>query len=278
MTLVIALKVGDGIVLGADSASTVMIGDQYHNSYFNAEKLFNVRKGIPVGALTYGLGGLAGRSIASLAKDLRLRFSDPTQGDWHLPPETYSVEEVVRKMKKFFFDEIYEPQFRGKGALNGVTMGFIVGGYSAGKKSAEIWEIVMDKGSEVAVQQVAGPDLGWSIYWRGQTEAVQRLIRGWSPQTLQSLEEAGLETSVAVNLLDSVQPMINGIMPIQDAIDFVHYLMDVTCGYIRFSPGNATVAQPVDSAAITPYEGFRWIRRKHYYSASLNTPSARELP
>jgi hypothetical protein len=145
-------------------------------------------------------------------------------------------------------------------------------------RSAEIWEIVMDLGQEVALRQVASRDLPWSIYWQGQGEAVQRLVRGWSPQTLKSLVEAGLEPNAAVDLLYSVQPMINGIMPIQDAIDLVHYLMDVTCGYIRFSPGNATVSQPIDSAAITPYEGFRWIRRKHYYSATLNTPSARELP
>jgi hypothetical protein len=49
MTLVIALKVGDGLILGADSASTLMIGDTYHNSYFNAEKLFNIRKDFRLG-------------------------------------------------------------------------------------------------------------------------------------------------------------------------------------------------------------------------------------
>lgn len=65
MTIVLALKVGDGVVLGADSAST-LIGNNgsYHNSYFNAEKLFNLVKGLPIGAVTHGLGGLAGRSVA----------------------------------------------------------------------------------------------------------------------------------------------------------------------------------------------------------------------
>ena len=42
MTIVIALKVGDGVVLGADSASTLTYGTgTYQNSYFNAEKLYN---------------------------------------------------------------------------------------------------------------------------------------------------------------------------------------------------------------------------------------------
>lgn len=57
MTIVVALKVGDGLVLGADSASTLFTGGDYHNSYFNTEKLIHV-DGLPVGALTFGLGAL----------------------------------------------------------------------------------------------------------------------------------------------------------------------------------------------------------------------------
>ena len=59
-------------------------------------------------------------------------------------------------------------------------------------------------------------------------------------------------------------------MPIQDAIDLVHFLIDTTCGYVRFAPDPATVAQPIDSAAVTRHEGFRWVRRKHYFPAALN--------
>ena len=76
MTIVLALKVGDGVVMGADSASTIVgHNNSYHNSYFNAEKLFNLVKGLPIGAVTYGLGGLANRSVGSLAKDLRVKLS-----------------------------------------------------------------------------------------------------------------------------------------------------------------------------------------------------------
>ena len=67
-----------------------------------------------------------------------------------------------------------------------------------------------------------------------------------------------------------MRPVVHPTMPIQDAIDLVHFLIDTTCGYVRFAPGPATVAQPIDSAAITRHEGFRWVRRKHYFSAALN--------
>jgi 20S proteasome alpha/beta subunit len=37
MTIAIALKVGDGVVLGADSAVTITGQNQFVNAYFNAE-------------------------------------------------------------------------------------------------------------------------------------------------------------------------------------------------------------------------------------------------
>lgn len=59
-------------------------------------------------------------------------------------------------------------------------------------------------------------------------------------------------------------------MPIQDAIDLVAYLAEVTAGYMRFKPGIPTVAAPIDIATITRFQGFKWVRRKHYYPAKLN--------
>jgi hypothetical protein len=86
--------------------------------------------------------------------------------------------------------------------------------------------------------------------------------------------QAGMPEDEAVKLLDAAQPVVHATMPIQDAIDLVHYLIDVTCGFVRFAPGTATVAEPIDSAAITKHEGYRWVRRKHYYKQELNVPTS----
>jgi hypothetical protein len=83
---------------------------------------------------------------------------------------------------------------------------------------------------------------------------------------------AGMTEADAINLLDSVQPLVHPTMPIQDAIDLVQYLIEVTVGFVRFAPGNATVARPIDVAAITLHEGFRWVSRKHYFTTELNPP------
>jgi len=53
MTVALTLKVNDGIVLAADSASTLIAAaggtPSVVNVYNNANKLFNLRKGFPVG-------------------------------------------------------------------------------------------------------------------------------------------------------------------------------------------------------------------------------------
>lgn len=69
-----------------------------------------------------------------------------------------------------------------------------------------------------------------------------------------------------------MEQLISLAMPLQDAIDLVKYMIDVTVGFVRFTPGPPTVAEPIDIAAITKHEGSRWVRRKHYYSPDLNPP------
>jgi len=64
--------------------------------------------------------------------------------------------------------------------------------------------------------------------------------------------------------------MHSPVMPIQDAIDLADFLAETAKRYFRFLPGADIVGGETDIATITRYEGFRWIRRKHYYPAHLN--------
>ena len=66
-------------------------------------------------------------------------------------------------------------------------------------------------------------------------------------------------------------------MPIQDAIDLAEFLVDLTTRYVRFKPGLPTVGGPIEIAAITKHEGFKWIQRKHYFSTKLNRYAEAQL-
>ncbi|HEU0012546.1 MAG TPA: hypothetical protein VFQ45_02645 [Longimicrobium sp.] len=104
-------------------------------------------------------------------------------------------------------------------------------------------------------------------------EALQRLVYGWSIEAHQRLTAAGLSSEVANQVLISRTQLAHPGMPIQDAIELVKYLADVTVGYVRFKEGAPTVAPPIDVAAITRHQGFKWVARKHYYPLALNPPA-----
>ena len=40
--------------------------------------------------------------------------------------------------------------------------------------------------------------------------------------------------------------------------------------YFRFLPGADIVGGETDIAVVTRHEGFKWVRRKHYYPSELN--------
>jgi hypothetical protein len=273
MTISIALKVGDGIVLGADSATLVTTRRGEPNTYFNAEKLFNLVKGLPLGFVAAGLGGIGGRSVTSHAKDLRARLKDNSLTEWWLDPTSYTVELAAQRMRKFFYEELYEPAFRSWSAEHPEPpeLAFLVGGYSAGQGQGEIWELRISR-TGATVECVIDRNNPGDVIWIGQPEALNRLIRGYSSEVFDGLVDAGVDPQAASNFLYglSVESLVHPAMPIQDAIDFVHYLVDVTAGFVRFVPGHATVHPPTDSAAITKHEGFRWVTRKHYFNAELN--------
>ncbi|MCY4150606.1 MAG: hypothetical protein OXF73_14905, partial [Gammaproteobacteria bacterium] len=58
---------------------------------------------------------------------------------------------------------------------------------------------------------------------------------------------------------------------VQDAINLADFLVDMTKRHAAFLPGADTVGGDTDIATVTKHEGFKWIRRKHYYSPQLNT-------
>lgn len=267
MTIAIALKVGDGIILGADSASTLSAAGGVANVYFNAEKLINLVKGKPIGLLTYGLGGLDGRSVSALAKDLREELSRTT-GNIIIDLTTYTIEDIANHVKRFFFDERYVPEFAQRPDKQ--AMGFLVAGFSAGATQAEIWAVEIDNFGNCSGAQRLCDQGSSGLIWKGQPEALNRLVNGWSIDAYQRLLQAGMQPQDALNLLQSSSPIAPPAMPVQDAIELVEYLINVTVGYVRFIPGPPTVAPPIDIAAITRHEDFKWVKRKHYYSSEFN--------
>lgn len=120
--------------------------------------------------------------------------------------------------------------------------------------------------------QIFTPDDSGVVDFWGMPEALYRLVYGWSEEAHLRLVDAGIKPDVANQILVSRTELAHPGMPLQDAIDLVSYLADVTIGYVRFKQGVPAVASPVDIAVITRHQGFKWVKRKHYFLPDLNPP------
>ncbi|NRG42120.1 hypothetical protein HRK28_14480 [Rathayibacter sp. VKM Ac-2835] len=279
MTIALVLKVHDGVVLASDSATTLTQtrsdgSIDVVNIYNNADKLFNLQKALPIGAITWGLGNIGPASMSTLAKDLRHRFTSSDDDRWSVLPGSYTMQEVSRLVEEFLFDERYEPLHRGVAAHELPSLGFLTAGYSAGADHPQIFHLSIEGGRATSTEVLTGEA---GAMWWGQPEAIARLLNGVSLDTGPALINLGLEPSqaptVAAQLRDQLATrIVSPAMPIQDAVELAQFLVYTTIQFVRFTPGNPTVGGPIDIATITKHEGFKWVARKHYYDHDLNPP------
>ena len=76
--------------------------------------------------------------------------------------------------------------------------------------------------------------------------------------------------TLMTKIVQEFRPLVNPSMPVQDAINLADFLVDLTKKYFSFAPGHNIVGGDTDIATVTKYEGFKWIKRKHYYPQHLN--------
>ena len=284
MTIAISLRVNDGVVLAADSATSLMVQNPgggaplVANVYNNANKIFNLRKGLPIGLITWGSGSIGSASIATLVKDLRRRLTGGN--DWALDAQNYSVTAVAERVKEFFLVEHYTPAFAAWPIKP--PLGFVIAGYSSGSPVPEEYMIQIDNTGActgpVALRQA--DQVG--VTWNGFPEPITRLIFGIAsnlPQLImdQLPEEQRAAVGRAIEIARPVLqvPLVQAAMPLQDAIDLAEYLAELTIGFSRFAPGASVVGGPVEIAAITKHEGFKWVSRKYYFQRDLNPEETR---
>lgn len=264
MTVLVSVKINDGVVMAADSASSFASGMIYNNS----RKIVNIREGLPVGAMVTGAGGIGNESVETLLKDLRQRFSNENDiySDWAIDPTSYTVEEIALRMRQFLFEE--------KSVAHGATTWtkLRVCGYSAGRPLAEVWEVNL-MGETCPPPHCIQSENQFGLRWDGEYEALDRLVFGLGTRFNDYAVKHGLSLEQAVELREKIVPELYELlfveaMPIEDAIDLARYLAETTIGFIRFSVLRPkTVGGPIEIAAITKHEGFQWVQCRPAISA-----------
>jgi hypothetical protein len=289
MSIAVAISVHDGVVLAADSASTLAAGfvgippgttgpqQVAMNVYNNANKIANLYKGKPIGCVAYGSGSIGYASISTLLKDFRYRIMNGLEKDFDI--NSYTMQEIGRRLSLFLEQHV---QSLGPNDPK-PTLGLMLAGYSAerspgeGKALGEVWSIGLQNGVSSPPQNMR-PDSPVGISFAGEAESLARLLRGFSPRLPQLLQSVIKPTPSAAELAHLMgflgsnlqAPVVFPPMPIQDTIDLAEWLVHTAIMYSRFSPGAPVVGGPIESAAITKHEGFKWIRRKHYFQREYN--------
>lgn len=257
MTILVSVKINDGIVMAADSASSFASGMVYHHS----RKIRNIVEGIPVGVMVAGSGGIGNESIDTLLKDLgvRLRGEDPRYPDWKLDSACYTVEGIAIRVRQFLFEE----KVRAHGSE--VRSQVRLCGYSATKSLAEAWDVILNEihcPPPVCVQR----EEDFGPRWAGEGEALDRLVLGFGSSFNPISQEQGVASVGVQSARSELAPALYELlfleaMPLQDAADLARFLVETTAGFVRFSVSRPkTVGGPIEIAAITKHEGFHWIQ------------------
>ena len=286
MSVAVLIGVHDGVVLAADSASTLSIPPPpgvaispgapgvIANVYDNANKIFNIVKGQPIGCITFGSGNIGNASIGTLIKDLRKKLTD-TPEELGFDAKAYTMEQVATILAKFLDTECANLDPRDR---NNTNVGFLLGGYSKPGDLGESWSVEIIKGVAQPPKSLRAPEQA-GINWGGQTESLQRMMLGFSPGIFEVLSQVSQPPQTSTQMAQQLSPLLSSRlqaamvfapMPIQDAIDLARFLVHTAIMFSRFLPGPNVVGGPIEIAAITKHENFKWISRKHYYDNPLN--------
>jgi hypothetical protein len=280
----------EGVVLGADSTTTYGTGDTPH--YYNhSQKLFEIGENSTLGAVTWGLGGLqisSHRTQFALLAD-KINQTKPTPvGDvaslwtdqfWdaYSDPNGALAQSIARCQslnRKPPFQpggpqnlaartEAEERELRS--LVSVLIAGFCIAGHILPDRRPAAFEVVFHP-----LQSKPSPIQKPFGYWFwGAPNMIQRLIFGCDDLFKDSVISSGKWTGTRADLdaLAAQHALAHPVIPIRDAVDFIHFLISSTIKAFKFSTHSQICGGPIELAVITTDRRFRWVRHKEWDAA-----------
>ena len=264
MSLGIAFKGPEGIVLAADSRVTLLYRPGGANeimpaTFDNATKLLHVPTCKRVGAITYGLGALgtnAPRTAHSFLPELEAELENDHSAD--MP-----VEEFATRLSRFFVRQWSEQGMPDPGSFEGDPMVFLVGGYNEGEPYGRVYEFFLPTRPE---PRELNPS-GFGMTWGGQHEITSRMMHGYDANLPRALASELELTSDQQARLPKVLERLNlkvpyQFLPLQDCVDLSILLVRTTIELQAFQVGIRGVGGAIDVATITRTDGFKAVQQK----------------
>lgn len=103
MTIAVSVKVGEGLVMAADSMSSYFDNGVLAQSYHHARKLLQLSES-PIGILTYGLGDVGGRNLESLLAEFEQTISTYAEAG------SYTMRGIAEQLHGFIRGHAQAPE------------------------------------------------------------------------------------------------------------------------------------------------------------------------
>ncbi len=260
MTIAAAYLTSDGVVLGADSTTTVLVSGGVGQLFNCGQKVFEVGRDSRLGVCTWGAGGLCGTSHRTLVARLADR----------LDLNSVTVQEAANT----FMGIVSEAYGTGD---NIGFLGYIVGGWNPKTHTPDCYEIIFEP--KVAPKCNAF-NVGQASFY-GHPEFFGRVFKGYDAglrtMVLTKLKEMhlGVPDDKLADALDQAfaeaSPKLECAgftdLPIREAIDFVHMYLHLTVKAFKFRFGPAVCGGPIEIAFISTDRQFRWVTHKDFARA-----------
>lgn len=278
---------GDGTFIAKYKYSDVVT--QVTNSWGGVTKMFALHAGeTPVAAITAGLAKLGERTMSNCA----LEFYRSQKDAGNALNTVAEVAETFLAFMRQKYDEHYANSAIPEAYRDGPV--FLVGGYSRGEYLPSILRVDVQRNRTFS--HFAPGESG--IAWGGQSDAVERLIKGYDAAVRIAVEKAvtdgvrQIRDAVSKGIEQALQELVDrlgadkvgdmrielpqtdpivlpwdgfqarisfGNLPLQDAIDFAAYLVNIQSGRAKFSEGVPTVGGRTHIGLITRQDGFSMI-------------------
>ena len=264
MSLGIAFKGPEGIVLAADSRVTLTVEMQRGGekmmlpaTYDNATKLLQLSGIRNVGVVTYGIGAIGQkepRTAHSFLPELEEALSKEKIGQ-------LSVEDFAKRFSDFFM-----AQWNAKmpAEYSGPDMVFLIGGFDEGAAYGKVYKVAIP--SNPTPEEQSANQFG--VTWGGQLEYTNRLLKGFDPQlpvivktflNLTDEQQVALEKHLEGALSTKIP---YPFLPLQDCVNLSIFLIRTTMELQNWIVGVRGVGGAIDVATITRTDGFKPVQKK----------------
>jgi len=275
MSLGIALKGTEGIVIAADSRVTLFgqLPTSDPNTklvvpatFDNATKVLKTEKQKFVAAVTFGAGAIGltePRTASSFMPEFEAEIDHTTR---------LTVKEFAEKLGSFFLRQWTAAGMAPTPPLN-ENMVFVVAGYDPNKPYGDIYGLHIPLAPDP--QQLI-PDGQFGAYWGGQREMTDRLLSGFDPsvpdvvQDVLGIDAANRDPDLGRKLQSRLGIAIPWqFLPLQDCVDLCIFLVRTTIVLQKWLVGVRGVGGAVDVVTITRTEGRKEVQVKQVIGEKL---------